>query len=229
MQTAVITGANRGIGLALCKEFIGKGWHVIATCRNPDKATALQELQHPGSMDIQALEVTSPADVARMGKILSGRPVDVLVNNAGIMGGDHQGLIDMDFDAWEQTMNINVLAPFRISTMLLPNLRLSDRPRIVTISSQMGAFGKVMGYGQYAYRSSKAAVSKVMQVMALELQDEGIVVCPVHPGWVQTDMGGPSATITPQQSAQGLYTLIDGLNMQKSGRFWSWDGTEHVW
>jgi NAD(P)-dependent dehydrogenase (short-subunit alcohol dehydrogenase family) len=229
MQTVVITGANRGIGLALCAEFLGKGWQVIATCRKPEAATALQHLQQAGPLEIHALEVTSAGDVARLGKALSGRTVDVLINNAGIMGGEHQGIIDMDFDAWEQTMNINVLAPFRISAMLLPNLRLSDKPRIITVSSQMGAFGKVMGHGQYAYRSSKAAVSKVMQVMALELQEEGIVVCPVHPGWVQTDMGGPSATITPAQSATGLYKLIDGLTMASSGRFWTWDGSEHVW
>jgi NAD(P)-dependent dehydrogenase (short-subunit alcohol dehydrogenase family) len=229
MQTIVITGANRGIGLALCQEFIGNGWHVVATCRKPEAAPELQKLEQSGRLEIHAMEVTNPADVARLGKVLSGKPVDVLVNNAGIMGGDRQGLIGMDFDAWAQTMNINVLAPFRISAMLLPNLRLSSKPRIVTVSSQMGAFGKAMGFGQYAYRSSKAAVSKVMQVLALELQAEGIVVCPVHPGWVQTDMGGPSATITPQQSAKGLYALIDRLDMQLSGRFWSWDGTEHVW
>ena len=229
MQTIVITGANRGIGLALSREFTEKGWHVIATCRNPSSASALQALANKGQLEIFQCDVSSASETAALCDALSGKPIDVLVNNAGIMGGEHQDLDDMDYEAWASTMDINVLAPFRISTSLLPCLRLSTNPRIITISSQMGAFGKVMGTGQYAYRSSKAAVSKVMQVMALQLANEGIIVCPVHPGWVQTDMGGPSATITTAESAAGLYKLIDGLTIEKSGRFWTWDGNEHVW
>ena len=102
-------------------------------------------------------------------------------------------------------------------------------PRIVTLSSQMGAFGRELGSGRYAYRSSKTAVSKVMQVLANELRARGVIVCPVHPGWVKTDMGGAAAEISPEESAAGLHRLIEGLTLEQSGRFWTWDGREHVW
>jgi NAD(P)-dependent dehydrogenase (short-subunit alcohol dehydrogenase family) len=155
--------------------------------------------------------------------------VDVLINNAGIMGGDKQDFSNMDYAAWLHTLNVNTLGPFRLSAALLPNLKQARRPRIVTLSSQMGAFGLQMGTGSYAYRSSKSAVSKVMQVLAVELKGDGIIVIPVHPGWVQTDMGGARAAIPASKSAEGLCKLIDNLTMEHSGRFWKWDGTEHAW
>ncbi len=145
------------------------------------------------------------------------------------MGGDKQDISNMDYAAWLHTFNVNTLGPFRLSTGLLANLRRASRPRIVTLSSQMGAFGLQMGTGSYAYRSSKSAVSKVMQVLAAELKGDNIIVCPVHPGWVQTDMGGTNASISASTSAEALCKLIDKLTMAQSGRFWNWNGEEHTW
>lgn len=228
MQTALITGANRGIGLHLVKQFLQAGWQVVAACRKPDSATVLNSLAGP-HLQILPLDVTDARSVLALVAALNGKPLDVLVNNAGIMGPQHQNVRDMDYDAFLQTLNVNTVAPLRVSAALLPNLKLGKRPRIVTISSQMGAFALDMGPGHIAYSSSKSAVSKVMQLMAKELTPEGIIVCPVHPGWVKTDMGGPNAQLEPADSAAGLFTLIDGLQLQHSGRFWTWDGKEHAW
>jgi NAD(P)-dependent dehydrogenase (short-subunit alcohol dehydrogenase family) len=227
MQTIVISGANRGIGLALTRQFLQAGHHVIAGCRQPDKAAEL--LASPGSLELAQLDVGDAESVRLFCQQLGTRAVDVLVNNAGVMGGEHQGIHDMDYVSWLHTFEINTLAPFRLATALLPNLKRSERPRVATISSQMGAFGLEMGTGRYAYRTSKAAVSKAMQVLAQELAADNIIVCPLHPGWVRTDMGGPAAEISAEASAAGLFKLIDNLTMAQSGRFWTWEGREHVW
>jgi len=229
MNTILISGASRGIGLELTRHFLNLDWQVIATCRNPELALPLQSLSSNPGLRIMPLEVTSAESIRHLAQTLQGQPLDVLVNNAGVMGGDQQGLANMDPTAWLHTFAVNTIAPFQLSTALLPNLLQAELPRIITISSQMGAFGLEMGSGSYAYRSSKSAVSKVMQVMAQELRDQGVVVCPVHPGWVRTDMGGPNAQISPAESAAGLAALINKLTLAESGRFWTWDGREHVW
>jgi NAD(P)-dependent dehydrogenase (short-subunit alcohol dehydrogenase family) len=229
METIVITGANRGIGLELTRNFLAAGKRVIAGCRDPQSATALAELASSAELDVHKLDVADDSSVAEFSARVGTDTVDVLINNAGIMGGDKQGIGNMDYAAWLHTFNVNTLGPFRLSTALLPNLKQASRPRIVTLSSQMGAFGLQMGTGSYAYRSSKSAVSKVMQVLAVELKGDRIIVVPVHPGWVQTDMGGAHATIPASESAEGLCRFIENLTMEQSGRFWKWDGTEHVW
>lgn len=228
MQTALITGANRGIGLHLVKQFLQAGWQVVAACRKPDSASALAALACP-QLQVLPLDVTDARSVLALVAALDGRALDVLVNNAGIMGPAQQGVRDMDYDGFLQTLAVNSVAPLRVSAALLPNLKLTKRPRIVTVSSQMGSFELDMGPGHIAYSASKSAVSKVMQLMAKELASEGVIVCPVHPGWVRTDMGGPNAQLDPADSAAGLFTLIDGLQLQHSGRFWTWEGHEHAW
>jgi NAD(P)-dependent dehydrogenase (short-subunit alcohol dehydrogenase family) len=228
METIVITGANRGIGLELTRLYLQAGKHVIAGCRQPHKAEALRKLE--GKLEVVQLDVSSAGEVADLGKSLKGEAVEVLINNAGVWGGPQQGILDMDYAEWLRTLEINTLAPLRVSAALLPNLKLGKRPRIVSVSSQMGAFNmKGMGVGMYGYRSSKAAVSKVMQTLAEELAPDGIIVCPVHPGWVKTDMGGPNAQLSVEESAGGLFRLIENLTPVQSGRFWRWDGTEHPW
>jgi NAD(P)-dependent dehydrogenase (short-subunit alcohol dehydrogenase family) len=228
METILVTGANRGIGLQLCKVFREAGWKVIATCRHPDSAADLQALAGD-KLQILPLDVCAGRSVLALLAALKHQCIDVLVNNAGVMGGEHQSLQDSDYDAWLRTMEVNALSPHRVSSAVLPNLKQSRRPRIVTISSQMGSFGLDMGHAPYAYCTSKTAASRVMQIMAKDLREDGIVVCPLHPGWVRTDMGGPNAEISVEQSVQGLFTLITGLEMQHSGRFWTWEGKEHVW
>jgi NAD(P)-dependent dehydrogenase (short-subunit alcohol dehydrogenase family) len=198
-ETIVITGASRGIGLALTAELARAGKRVIAACRAPGRAPALAVLA--GDVDVRELDVVDEASVARFAASLAGETVDVLVNNAGVGGGTHQAARPTGGTA-----------------------RSCSPPRCrATRSLQRRSSGA------YAYRSSKAALNKMMQVLAVELEREGIVVCPVHPGWVRTDMGGPGAELAAPESAKGLRALIESLRPEHSGRFWTWDGREHPW
>jgi NAD(P)-dependent dehydrogenase (short-subunit alcohol dehydrogenase family) len=229
METILITGANRGIGLALVSRYLEAGHQVVATCRSPTEATDLQALLKDGAaLEVLPLEITSELQTQELAATLAGRRIDVLINNAGVMGGDRQSLKNMDYAAWLDAFSVNTLAPFRLSEALLDNLLAAERPRIITVSSQMGALAR-QSKGALIYRSSKAAVNKTMQVLALELEAQGVIVCPVHPGWVQTDMGGAQADLTAAQSAESLYQLITQLDQSKSGRFWCYDGSEHPW
>ena len=230
-ETFLITGASRGIGFELARQLLASGRHVIATCRDPESATFLHRLQEESSGDalrVIQLDVTDPESVSQLAKQVDDLVIDVLVNNAGIMGGERQHLDDMDYGAWLLALEVNAIAPFRIIEALRHTMQNAERPRIVTFSSQMGALNR-KSKGSFAYRTSKAAVNKVMQVLALELEDEGIIVCPVHPGWVRTDMGGPQADISTEESVAGIIRLIDSLETSQTGRFWTWDGREHPW
>ncbi len=229
-KTILITGANRGIGFELTKRFSHSDWRVIATCRSPSSADALLRLAEKADskIEIMPLDVTEQASVNHLTQVLHGQSIDVLLNNAGIIGGDHQSLFDMDYDIWLETLKVNTIAPFRMVQALVENLRLSSNPKIVNISSQMGSLA-LKSTGSYAYRSSKAALNKVMQVMAEELRADKIIVSLVHPGWVRTDMGGPSADISVEESGAGIFNLICDLQLSDSGKFFRWNGEEHPW
>ncbi|BCE00480.1 hypothetical protein TYM08_P0543 [Marinicellulosiphila megalodicopiae] len=179
-------------------------------------------------MTLIELEVTSDASISNMVKLLDNQSIDILINNAGVISPADQSLEKMDTNGWMHAFAVNSIAPFMISTALLPNLMQSKRPRILTISSMMAALHRD-SMGMYAYRSSKAAVNKVMQTMSVELKDKGIIVCPIHPGWVQTQMGGVDAEITALESAQGIYRLAQSVKLEQSGTFFTWEGDVHVW
>ena len=229
MPTTLVTGANRGIGLELARRLAADGHAVLATCRDPGGADALRALADAASVEILTLEVTDPGSVATLVQAVGDRTLDVLVNNAGVKGGEHQSAADgVDLDDWADVLAVNTLAPVRLTLALRGHLARAERPRVVTISSQMGSLENG-GRGWIAYRSSKAAVNMAMRNLAIELAGEGIIVVPVHPGWVRTDMGGPEAAISPGESAAGLVRLIDGLTTEQSGRFWTWEGVEHAW
>lgn len=229
--TVVITGANRGIGLELTRSYLNsQNWKVIACSRSLDRTAELKALQidFPGRLLIQELDVSSDNSVQAFKHYLGLEKIDLLINNAGNLGGDQQSLENMDFDRWAETLNVNVLGPLRMVQALMHNLKLSDVPKIVTLSSQMGSMN-ILGEKAIAYRSSKAAVNKVMQTAAIELNKFGITTVVVHPGWVQTDMGGPSADITPTDSARGLFKVISSLRASDTGKFFNWNGEIHPW
>lgn len=228
METVVITGANRGIGLGLVNRFAGAGARVYAGCRNPDEANELSRIAANTDIIVKQLDVSNAEHIEHLRSDLAGLPVDILINNAGIIGGDRQSISDMDYEAWRRAFEVNTIAPFRLTMALRSNLTRGSTPRVATISSQMGALSR-RSAGSFAYRSSKAAVNKVMQVMAIELESDGIIVCPIHPGWVRTDMGGPHADISVDESADGLFDLINNFKPGQSGRFWKWNGEEHDW
>ncbi|WP_249199212.1 SDR family oxidoreductase [Photobacterium sp. GJ3] len=199
---------------------------MIATYRG-QLSPALEDLSSSANLYLHPLEVTDEKAVQSFAASIADH-IDVLINNAGVIGPEDQSLTQVTEKDWLETFAVNTIAPLSISRAFLPHLKRSERPRIVTISSMMGSLSDE-GTGMYAYRSSKAAVNKVMQVLSLELREDGITVCPVHPGWVQTDMGGANAEITPQASVAGIIALVDKLTLDMSGQFYTWEGKEHPW
>ncbi|MEZ5557067.1 MAG: SDR family oxidoreductase [Pseudomonadales bacterium] len=228
MPTVLITGASRGIGLELARCYAAGGASVIGCCRNPSSAQKLAEL--PGDVTVMTLDVADARSVAALAEALGDRPVDTLINNAGISGPsyDRQNVYSMDFDGWADAFAVNTMGPVRMLQALMPNLKASGDARVVNITSQMGALALDMTVA-YAYCTSKAALNKFMKMAAIELKRDGIHVCLIHPGWVQTDMGGANAEITPQASAEGIVRVVDGLNATTTGSFWKWNGETHAW
>ncbi|ASJ71224.1 SDR family oxidoreductase [Granulosicoccus antarcticus] len=225
MQTYLITGANRGIGLEMTRQALELGLRVIATCRDPSSAAELAALE--GLLDIQALDVTDQSSVDALAATLTGVALDVLINNAGVMA-THQSIDDMDYEEWMTSFAINAIAPWRVSVAFEQHLKSSSRPRVATLTSQMASL-KRAGSDRVAYRSSKAAANMAMRTLALEWQAKGITVCSLHPGWVQTDMGGSNAALGVVESASGLLEVIDGLSLKDTGRFLDYEGERLPW
>ncbi|HZH08797.1 MAG TPA: SDR family oxidoreductase [Microvirga sp.] len=195
----------------------------IGTLRNPDRVpNALGEFVASGRLALIALDICDHASIADAARQIS-EPIDVLINNAGIIGPQRRSTPDMDFDGFLETFAINTLGPLQVAQAFLPNLRRAEGAKIVTISSRMGSLSYAKS-DRIAYRASKAAVNKVMQGLATDLQAEGIVAIAAHPGWVRTDMGGAGADISVEESAAGLICLIDGLTLKETGGFFDWQG-----
>jgi NAD(P)-dependent dehydrogenase (short-subunit alcohol dehydrogenase family) len=220
MATVVITGGNRGIGLELAHLYAAAGDQLILGVRRPQSADALGE--------IAPLDVADDLSVAAFAKALNNRPVDILINNAGIIGPNQQSALSTDFAGFLDVLNVNTLGPLRVTQALLPNLRQSKHAKMVVISSRMGSLSYSKS-DRVAYRASKAAVNKLTQCLATDLAADNIAVAALHPGWARTDMGGPTADIAPEESARGLKAVIDGLSMAQSGQFLSYDGTVLAW
>lgn len=229
MPTLLITGANRGLGLTFTKTFLEAGWSVHAGCRHPEKATELKALcaQHDG-LEIHKLDVTNRLQVSSLARELRDEKLDLLLNNAGIMGG-RLGLGQIDYEEWTRVLETNCLAPMGLAEAFVEQVQASERKLIVTISSIMGSVGSNEAGGGYVYRSSKAALNAAMKSLAIDLAPKGVSVVVCHPGWVQTDMGGGSAPVSIDQSIAGLYSLIDGLSLEDSGKFYNYDGSELPW
>ena len=229
-QTWMITGANRGIGLALTMELLRRGDHVVAAARDP-WGGALTEVAggQAGTLTPLELDVTSDRSVAAAKQALDGRPIDVLVNNAGVYGPrDRQSALDMDFKAWREVFEVNVYAPLRVAQAFLPNVEAGSGRKIVTISSRMGSIGSNPS-GAIAYRSSKAAVNMVMVGFGNAVRGSEVAVLLFHPGWVRTDMGGSGADIPPAESAAGLIATIDASGMRETNSFRNWKGEAIPW
>jgi len=229
-QTWMITGANRGIGLALTMELLRRGDQVIAAARDP-WGGALAELAggQAGTLTPLELDVTSDRSIVAAKQALDGRPIDVLVNNAGVYGPrDRQTALDMDFKAWREVFEVNVYAPLRVAQAFLPNVEAGSGRKIVTISSRMGSIGSNPS-GAIAYRSSKTAVNMVMVAFGNAVRDSEVAVLLFHPGWVRTDMGGGGADIPPTESAAGLIATIDASGMRDTNSFRNWKGEEIPW
>ena len=222
--TVLITGANRGIGLEYARQFAAKGYRVIGTSRDPADAKELSAV----ASRVEPLDVTDAASVAALAARLNGVAIDILVNNAGMFDRKDVSVDRVDFAMMEQTLAVNTLGPLRVTQALLPNLRAGKRRTIVNMSSQLGSIEQSNGTW-YAYRASKAALNQINKTLSAELAAEGFTCVVLHPGWVRTDMGGASATYSPQESVAGLITVIEKLGPTDNGRFYNFKGTPIPW
>ncbi|WP_201833368.1 SDR family oxidoreductase [Microvirga zambiensis] len=223
MGTYLVTGIGRGIGCELARILLHRGDRVIGTLRDPNQTLPeWSEFIAGGQLMLLALDVRDDASIRAAAASLDGS-IDVLVNNAGVIGSQRQSTLDMDFNGFLEILNVNTLGPLRIVQAFLPHLKRSKAAKIVTISSRMGSLSYAKS-DRIAYRASKAAVNKVMQGLATDLREDGIVAISVHPGWVQTDMGGSGADISVGESAAGLVRLIDRLSLDDTGGFFDWQG-----
>ena len=229
MSNVLITGANRGIGFELAKQYQAAGHHVIACCRNPEAATDLNGIAGD-NLTVLPLVPTDGDSVAALTAQIGDQGLDILINNAGTPGPapEQQSALNMDFDGWLETFNVNSIAPLRVLQALHPLLKNSSDAKAITITSQMGALDLNVPM-MYAYCSSKAAVNKVMRMISLELANDNVAVGLIHPGWVQTDMGGEKADLTPAESAAGIISVIDGITLENTGCFMKWNGETHAW
>jgi NAD(P)-dependent dehydrogenase (short-subunit alcohol dehydrogenase family) len=232
MNATLITGANKGIGLELVKRYLEKGAGVVACCRQPERADALQALaaQAP-TLLIEQLDVAEPSSVRALKQRLGMRPLDLVINNAGTAGPflDKEPADGLDMEGWLDTYRVNTMAPLNILRQLRSNLAAGNNPRAVTVSPQMGAISFEMPNTMYAYCASKAALNKIMRMLAEDMKQDGIGVHLLHPGWVQTDMGGPDADLTAAESADGIVSVIETLGVTDAPRFVKWNGETHAW
>lgn len=227
MPTVMITGANRGIGLEFTRQYAADGWTVIATCRDPINPGELARLD--GDIRVHGLDVTNHPQVDRLAADLAGTAIDVLINNAGIYGPRGLTPDTMDYDAWGQVMRTNVFAPFKVTTAFASHVAASGQKKVANVSSLMGSNAGSLSQGEYIYRSSKAALNKVMSGYSQSVAADGVTIALFHPGWVQTDMGGTGADIDVQTSVSGMRSVIAGLTTADNGCFFNYDGTPLPW
>jgi NAD(P)-dependent dehydrogenase (short-subunit alcohol dehydrogenase family) len=230
MSTVMITGANRGIGLEFLRQYAEAGWQVIGTCRDPSGAGAAATLAaERDNVTLHALEVTDEAAVGSLAGVLRDTPIDVLILNAGMMDPQSMALGELQASGFRRVMDVNVVAQAMCLQAFAPHVAASERRIIVGMGSFLGSMACNSDGGGYSYRASKAALHAIMVSASHDLRDRGITAVVLHPGWVQTDMGGENATITAETSVTGMRAVIDGLGSNNSGRFLTYAGEELPW
>ncbi len=223
--TVLITGANRGIGLALAKQFSKAGYTVIGTARSPEKAVYLKAT----GARVEKLDVASQDSVDALARSLGDIPLDILINNAGIKGHDAKKLDDLEVDQLAQTLDVNTLGPLRLIQALYENVQQGPTAVVANISSMMGSMEMNTWGCCLGYRASKSALNSFTKTLAEDYGDKGLTFVTMHPGYVQTDMNDGEGNITPAQSAEGLFKVITGLDASNNGKFYDFKGKELPW
>ena len=234
MPTALITGANRGLGLEFVRQYLADGWNVIATCRDPASADELNSLSNAGELVVQKLDVTSGAAIAELAAQVHS-PLDMLLNNAGVIGPvpvakhvhkQHFGSID--YDLWTNVLETNTFAPVRLAEALIEQIEASKQKKIITLSSTVGSIVE-RDTPAIAYATSKTALNKAMMLLATELRSRGIIVGLICPGYVKTRMDFGTADVEIPDSIRGVRSLIDNYTLDDSGTFRRYNGDTISW
>ena len=232
MNTVLITGANRGIGLEFARQYAADGWQVVACCRQPQQAEALNRLadQYQDRFSIHRLDVRELTEIDQLSHKLQDLPIDILINNAGVYPHAQNGEFGhISYDDWMEAFRVNTFAPLKMVEALIEQIACSQLKIVATITSKMGSIADNQRGGSYIYRSSKAAVNMVVKSLAIDLQPRGIIAVLLHPGWVQTDMGGRGALISTKQSVTGMKSILGRVTHSDTGKFIAYDGQHIPW
>ena len=236
MPTVLVTGASRGIGLEFVRQYCADGWSVLACCRTPERADGLRDLaSRHAQLQIHALDVSDFAAIDTLAVRLRGTAIDVLLNNAGLYGpkpgAEHdprQEFGHMDYALWGRLFSVNTQAPFKMAEAFIEHVAASEQRKIVAISTGMASISDAGG-GFYAYRTTKAALNMAMVALANDLRGRRVRVGLLCPGWVRTDMGGPNAPLSVEESVRGLRARVAELDDARSGQFLSHKGSRKPW
>lgn len=232
MATVLVTGSNRGLGLEWVRQYAAEGWRVYATCRQPTEAGELKALaEREKGIRILRLDVTKPDEINALAVELINKPIDVLVNNAGVYMEKFMevGLRKLRYEDWEYTFQVNTLGAVRVTEALQEHVARSEKRLVVVISTHMASIADIAAPGAYYYRSTKAALNAVMEGLTHELRPNGVGVLILHPGWVRTRMGGEGTSLMPPESVRGMRSLVEKFTLEQSGRFFRYDGVEMPW
>ncbi|BDY06057.1 SDR family oxidoreductase [Ferrimonas sp. YFM] len=230
MNTVLITGANRGLGLEFVRQYARKGWQVLACCRDPRGAEALNRLTEANpEIELFSLDVTDEGAIWELALELEGRTIDHLILNAGVLGEQCAELGQMTQSEWIKVLTINTVAPALLIQALKDHVAASEHKSIVGISTRVASLEDNGSGGMYSYRASKAALNQILVSAAHNLKEQGVKTLALHPGWVQTDMGGEQAKFTPSESVAGMMAQIERLTPETSGSFQVFDGSTIPW
>ena len=230
MATILVTGANRGLGNEFVEQYLNEGNDVIATYRNENSSMDLIEMgDERSNLKLLQLDVSSNKSLNSFAKNLSDSPIDIFINNAGVYGPRNSSFGNVDEENWIPAIKINAIAPILLTQLIIKNIRSGADKKLIYITSKMGSIDDNKGGGAYVYRSSKTALNAVVKSLSVDLENEGMTVALIHPGWVKTDMGGPNALIDKDTSVRGMIEVISNLDISSTGNFYNYDGSIIPW
>jgi NAD(P)-dependent dehydrogenase (short-subunit alcohol dehydrogenase family) len=240
MPSLLVTGANRGLGLELVRQYLDAGWNAVACCRDPDHADALNALAAGAGdrLSVQRMDVNKADEINRVAQSLDGAAIDLLINNAGIVdsygtgvaeGNDDPDLKNYDHEFWLEILNTNVVAPGRVIGEFADNVAASEKKLIAMMTSGLGSIANTWQAGRYAYRTSKAGLNMLTRSAGEWLEKRDITVIAIAPGWTRTELGGPSAPTAVEDSVAGMRAIFGRLTIADTGTYWNFDGQQLPW
>jgi NAD(P)-dependent dehydrogenase (short-subunit alcohol dehydrogenase family) len=230
MKNVLVTGANRGLGLGFVKNYLEKNINVVSTTRELKSSKELLALKEkfPNNLEIFELDLLKEGAGYALANFLGDRPIDILINNAGV-GSTNQHLQAVSPKPWLEVLKVNLIAPLMVTQSIIDNVKKGSDKKIYFLSSQLGSIADNTSGGMYIYRSSKTGLNQVVKSLSVDLKPQGITVVSLHPGWVKTDMGGPNAPVSIDESIEGMMQVIYSTDIRDTGRFLNYDGKELPW